>query len=59
MSARESLKVWVVVVVLSGVSALAEVFRHEQVAEKRLSEVRIDLRPEYDEAAIFEAEIQE
>lgn len=58
MTNKNSSRVWVVVEVQSGIPALAEVFSDRPTAEKRETNLRKKLRPDYDEVGVFETIIK-
>jgi hypothetical protein len=58
MSKKNSNRVWVVVEVQSGIPALAEVFSDRPSAEKRETNLRKKIRPDYDEVGVFETTIK-
>jgi hypothetical protein len=50
-------KIWVVVVVESGVSVLVGAYRDEEIALSRFQGLTKDTRPDYDDVGIFCVEI--
>ena len=57
MGAKKSEWVWVVVLVESGIPVLVEVYRDEETARIREQQLSEDIRPDYDQAGIFQVEI--
>jgi hypothetical protein len=51
--------VWVVVLVLSGIPVLAEVYLDEETAQTREQFLREDINLDYDETGIFEVRMGE
>jgi len=57
MARQKPDRVWIVVLVMSGVPVSAEAYRDAKSARARERVWRKDMRPDYDEVGIFEVEI--
>ncbi|MEA2074898.1 MAG: hypothetical protein U9O85_04080 [Euryarchaeota archaeon] len=51
-------EIFIVVMVHSGIPAIAEAFLDENAADKYADELKEDIRPEYDEVEVFQTTLR-
>lgn len=51
-------KIFIVVKVHSGIPSVAEAFLDKSAADKRATELKLEINPEYDEVEIFQTVLQ-